>query len=178
MRKIILGKLLSGEDIEWYLVNETETEINLLSAKGLINRSISKGFRRCGYDDSDLKLWLENQFLEECFTENELKGIKHIGIPNEDYIISWIPSENARRCEPSQYALDNGGAIFRCSDDRETCAYWLSDSGRKHGYSSSIVLGNGKIYRSAYNGSENICVRMVMVLERGWFDEYRRNNFR
>lgn len=176
--KIKLGTLPSGERIEWHIVSTTDTEISLLSVQGLINRPLSVDFRRCVYDNSDLKLWMENAFLGECFKESEMNSVKSVRIPDEESITRWFSTEYARRCKPSQYALDNGAATFRCTDNQETCAYWLSDSGRKHGYSSSIVLGNGKIYRSAYNGCDHICVRVVMVLERGLFDEYHRNNFR
>lgn len=87
-----------------------------------------------------------------------------------------MPMEGTRRCEPSRYALANGASVYRCADGLENCTYWLTDPGRKQEFSVSIVLGNGKIYKSAFTGSKNICVRPYVVFLREWLDEYNRNN--
>lgn len=176
MQIISLGSLPSGERIEWYVVEQNEEEIILLSCKGLINKPFTLQFRRSTYDNSDLKKWLENNFASDCLPSEAKVFCQSIGIPNANAIKTWLPTESTRRCSPSKYAMTNGAATFKCVDGFEMCAYWLADSGRKEGYSTSIVLGNGKIYKSAYNGSNNICVRVVVSFQKEWLNEYIRNH--
>lgn len=124
-------------------------------------------WRDCYYSESDLKKWLEHTFLYEFFSEEERKKIQSVDIPNVSDIEKWFPEDCDRICTATQYAINNGAVIFKNNATiNESCVYWLSDTGRKAGMSASVVLSNGKIYKSAYMAADNVCVRPVIKVIR------------
>lgn len=172
--KLNLGKYTqNGAPIVWtYVENAANDNIVYLALEGVTVypfRCLSKErddniSRYCYYQDSDLRDWLNSDFLKQYFTSEERMKIKEIRIPSIDEINKWLPKCVDRVCFPSMEAQNNGAEVFHSYDDKSACVYWLADSGRKVGMSATVVMANGQIYNSAYLSAVNVCVRPVIEL--------------
>ena len=118
------------------------------------------------YEDSYIKKWLNEVFIKEFFSEQEREKIISVSIPSIHQMEKWFPEEFDRICEPTKFAIDNGATVFNNHTNGKSCAYWLLDTGRMLGYSATVVLSNGKIYKSAYMSAPNVCVRPVIDIIR------------
>ena len=123
-------------------------------------------YKQLFYEDSYIKKWLSKVFIREFFNEQEREKIISVSIPNIHQMEKWFPEEIDRICKPTKFSIDNGASVFNNHMNSVSCTYWLSDTGRKPGYSSTVVLSNGKIYKSAYMSAHNVCVRPVIDIIR------------
>lgn len=114
------------------------------------------------FDNSYLNKWLKEAFMYQFFDERERSMIHSVSIPESMQIKKWFPVEYSRVCVPAAYAIHQGASVY----NNDFCAYWLSDTGRRVGKSATVVMSNGKIYKSAYMLASNICVRPIIVVER------------
>lgn len=165
----------SQEYLSWDLVEMPETPndyTRIIANQGIAvapyvniseNQNANK-LRKCSYENSDLKSWLNEVFLNTFFSEEERKIIKSINVPSVAEIEKWFPEEKDRKVFPTKYARENGAAVFKNSDSALSCVYWLADTERKAGMSATVVLANGKIYQSAYLAASNVCVRPVIEI--------------
>ena len=168
---------ISNDYIVWNYVETSEDESTdyYLSNEGiavkpfmkLANGQDANMLKNCYYMSSDLKKWLNSEFLEVCFNPEERKRIKSVSIPTINNIVNWLPLDEYRVCIPSPVAKENGASVYSSYNDLETCVYWLTDTGRKAGMSATVVLADGKIYKSAYLAATNVCVRPVLEIIRG-----------
>lgn len=172
--QINLGKFpKNGESIVWSYIENAVNDNRVYLAQDAVTvfpfRCISKDqndniSRYCYYQNSDLRDWLNGDFLEQYFAPEERIKIKEVRILSIDEIKKWLPKCVDRICFPSIEAQNNGAEVFRGYDDRSACVYWLADSGRKAGMSATVVMANGQIYKSAYLSATNVCVRPVIEL--------------
>lgn len=167
----------SKELLSWNLMETSDPPYNyakLIATRGLavvpfvrISESQNANkLKTCFYSESYLKKWLNTTFLQEYFSEDERKYIRSVDIPSSKDIEKWFPEEHDRICIPTQFAIDNNAVIFENNNSLKTCVYWLSDTGRKVGMSATVILSNGKIYKSAYMAATNVCVRPVIEVAR------------
>lgn len=167
----------SDMDIVWDCVEKSDSAgtAAYLSKEGIVAMPFvrlasgqnANKFKNCYYPTSDLKAWLEEEFLEAYFKPEERTRIKSVRIPAINDIVRWFPLKESRVCAPSYAAKENGAEEFCSYHDSKTCVYWLADTGRKQGMSASVVMADGKIYKSAYLAAENVCVRPVIEIAGG-----------
>lgn len=174
-KQIIIGHYpIRNDYIVWNYVDKSEdaSTAYFLSNEGiavkpfmkLANGQDANKLKNCYYISSDLQKWLNGEFLEEYFNPEERKRIKSVSIPTINNIVNWFPLEEYRVCMPSPMAKENGASVYSSYNDLETCVYWLADTGRKAGMSATVVLADGKIYKSAYLATTNVCVRPVLEI--------------
>lgn len=169
--------LNTDESMRWYYVggsSESESTVHLISIEGIATMpfmSLHDGQNanqvRCYYQNSDIKRWIDEIFLIKYFSQVERESILDIYIPSARDIKKWFPDQQSRICIPSNIAKINGAETYRSYDNKYAGTYWLSDSGRKDGYSATVVMADGKIYRSAYLSATNVCVRPVITVKFG-----------
>lgn len=123
-------------------------------------------YKQSFYEESYIKKWLNEVFIKEFFSEQERERIINISLPDIHKMEEWFPWEIDRICEPTRFAIDDGADVFNNHIHNNSCTYWLLDTGRKPGYSATVVLSNGKIYKSAYMSARNVCVRPVIDIIR------------
>ena len=165
----------SKELLSWELVEVTGKNYNnarLISSKCIAvvpfscTSSPQELYKQSFYEDSYIRKWLNEVFIREFFNEQEREKIISVSIPNIHQMEKWFPEEIDRICEPTKFSIDSGTSVFNNHTNGKSCAYWLADTGRKPGYSSTVVLSNGKIYKSAYMSAPNVCVRPIIDIIR------------
>lgn len=149
--------------ITWFRVSNEENFDIYLAEKAVASKAFNEKSRKTYWNSSSLKFWLE-QFLDNSFTGSEKESIIKICIPTVNQIIEWFPVRQDRKCYASEGAMEDGISLFE--DSNNACTYWLQDTGRRDGLSSTIVLANGVIYKSAYMAAKNVGVRPYIVQRR------------
>lgn len=133
---IINGK----EDISWIVVSKEDDKVVLVSAKGLD----CLPYNESGYvpwEECSLRSWLNEEFIEEAFSEGQQKLLYHIMLNdynantkkvetsvdrvfllNNYEVVNYKLSESNRVCYPTEYAVARG-AYIKDSDARGR--WWL-----------------------------------------------------
>ena len=95
------------EDIEWFVVDKTDTKIFLLSKYAIEFKRVGSGV----WEESELREWLNNDFIDSSFSDEEKNKInKSISTQDKDKVFLLSSSEvdkyliDARRCKATAYA--------------------------------------------------------------------------
>ena len=155
-------------------ISETENIARFISSEGIISIPYmiqldgqDANQVKCYYQNSSLKKWIDKTFPNVFFSPVERECILDIYIPSIKEIKEWYPNKKYRICIPSNYAKASGAETYKSYINKDAGTYWLADSGRKDGYSATIVMADGKIYQSAYLSAANVCVRPAIVIKLG-----------
>ena len=184
------------EPIEW-IVLDVEDGRSLLISKDAIEKMLfgeqyTDGQRR--WDECYLRDWLNTVFIADAFNDTEIQGIittkvdnthgqyemPHIvdDVDTEDrvFILStteagtYFTSDDARRCKPSEYALNKKVSYKMVSDslDRKTgfCSWWVRT--RVAAWNIGYVMSDGYITTIiGFDGCVFNYIRPVIWLDLG-----------
>ncbi len=138
--------------IEWIVLDkENDGTLLLISRYALDRQQYNVEGKPITWEGCSLRKWLNNEFLTNAFSREEQDAIvvSHLAAernprflevdPGEDtddkvFLLSlreaamYFPSDEARQCIPTPYALANGAYV---DDDQKTCWWWLRSPGRK-----------------------------------------------
>jgi len=145
-----------SDSIKWIVLSVEDDRMLLLSESGLTYQQFSDNTAD-SWESSSLKDWINSNFYDEAFTEQEKRSI--ISTPdslNGVFCLSaqevelFLPSQKNRICKPTDYAkyvcINNpksaGGKQPLPSEDGDY--WWLRDSGKNVGAAANI-RGNGEI---------------------------------
>lgn len=137
------------------------------------------------WEKSSLRIWLNKDFYNAAFNEEEKAKIKtrfvcgetnseyimnpNCGVNNKVFLLSktevlkYFSSDNERRCAPTAYAKANGAF----TDDRykvdgkATCTWWLCSEGYKYG-AAQVVDDGGVYYSGSRTNLDYICIRPAL----------------
>lgn len=178
------------EPIVWRVLEVTKKSILLMSEECLEQRYFHNTYEEAIWRDSDIRKWLNGEFLDRAFTMAERRAIRkgkiktmisageHAGkgVVTEDkvYLLSTAEATNplygfypeadsktkTRCAKATNYAVVNNGY----QNEENAVCWWLRDNGvtLKHG---AYVFVNGKITTSYFMGRRNDGVRPVVRLE-------------
>lgn len=148
------GDIENGsESIEWIVLDKTENRILAVSRFALDCKPFNEVENNVTWKTSSLRIWLNNDFFNNAFNDNERGIISETKIRDEmvetsdnifllsrDEVDRYFVSKKTRRCLPTAYAIKNGAIInanYKYGDT--TGNWWLrSDDG-----SSVIVSFDG-----------------------------------
>lgn len=130
------------EPIEWRVLAVEGDRAYVVSEKALdahaFNEDADDGN---GWNSSDLKAWLEEDFASQVFTDDEMKEIN--GAPtllSVDEANKYFKSDNDRICMPTQQAMSNGAWT---SDDNGACDWWLRSPGDNSDLAACVGADGG-----------------------------------
>ena len=170
-------------DILWIVLDLREHYALLLALPGLCCRSFREDGGQPSWEESDLRRWLNTEFLNEAFTEEERKWI-YRGSADTDTVFclsrketSLIPPvaisltpplENRRQyypvnrklCIPSPRALKDNP--FRCAGNDVPSPWWLRTQGPKPGMAWTVWVDGS--FRVIPSGQSGILVRPAIRL--------------
>ena len=149
--------------IKWLEVKKTDEYIYLLSEFAVASREYHNKNEMVFWKNSSLNGWLTTQFFSNSFSHNDKKRIEIISIPTIEQILDWFPKRQDRKCFATENAIKQGIELF--SESGNTCAYWLQNTGRREGYSSTVVRACGNIYSSAFMKAKNVGVRPYIIIK-------------
>ncbi|MBQ7502157.1 hypothetical protein IJT93_05505 [bacterium] len=138
--------------IRW-LIAEVDIEKRqalLISKKGLDCRPYHSLTVNPGWEASELRRWLNGDFLQEAFTSEELERLLPAGhsgaepqervfILSKDELDRYLPAISERRCQITAYAFSRGGYC----DDQGDCCWWLRTDPKEADKCSVISYGGG-----------------------------------
>ena len=142
------------EPIVWRVLSVNGNDVFLLSDLILDHRPYSNNDNPAKWKGCDLRSWLNNEFMNEAFSETEKASIKETVNQNADY--------NSRNAISESGGPDTNDYIFCLSaDDVENRAYgFLSDKGK---YSSEL---KSYLYSTRQTSATNYAVsKGVSVVE-------------
>lgn len=170
--------------IEWQVLKKEAERILVISKYGLEPRPYSMEIKNGVWENSDIRKWLNHNFYEEAFNEEEKKKIRqtlvkargntgtgqNFGHDTKDKIFlldieeaeKLFLSEEERQCKPTEYAVKQRAYMNSYNGN---CWWWLRSPVTNDGY-TAIVNNNGFVSR---NGvllyDEHSVVRPAMWLD-------------
>lgn len=152
------------EPIEWLVLDVSGNEALIISRYGLDCKQYHSEYVDMTWENCDLRKWLNNDFLEVAFSDDERKKIKVSNLKNDDnsefetsggkstkdlvFCLSMAETEKYlrchkdRKCEPTAYSLEQGVSVD--FDDKSHCYWWLRSPGCKQDY-AAIVDGQDSL---------------------------------
>ena len=165
-----------AEPIEWLVLNydEKAQEVLLVSRYGLDSRQFHHSGPYPTWAKSDIRAWLNSEFLNAAFTLQEQAAIVQTNISTADYrgygdsedtldfifLLSkeeareYLPSNFARQLIPTEYAVIRGNCQKIRSETNSACWWWLRSPGYSGKFGTYIYL-NGVFsnYASVNDGA-------------------------
>ena len=161
-----------AELIEWMVMDEQNGRILLVSKYGLEARAFHEMQGETYWEDSDIRAWLNNDFMYQAFSQADQNNIMQTTLMNSQYdpqdlserptielaktrdkifllseeeILQYFPEETSRICEASA-VVRNGG--IKMPEGR--CSWWLRSCNMAKDGTAQIVSGvNGQIEDSS-----------------------------
>ena len=150
------------EDIEWIVLTVEDDQALLLSRYVLDSKAFHHTGRNGGtaWEDSDLREWLNEEFYEDAFTDEEKEWIYLSEIPNarkqnyglneydtEDHVFvlslyeakELLPSKKTGAAEPTKYALAQGVQKSQTSGN----SWWWLRTSAKDPSRVNVVFSSG-----------------------------------
>ena len=170
-----------AEPIIWEVISKKGDCLLLLSRDCLDSLPYQEEYGKTSWKDSYLREWLNEDFYDEAFTEDEQDLIMYKTVQNKKnpeygntnlkdtrdrvFILSisealeYFEKKKERLSEPSEYALEE--AVSYDADDR---GYWLRTAGMDARF-AAVVNPDGGINYGGYYASEYAYVRPAVWVE-------------
>lgn len=152
------------EGIEWLVLDKMDNRILVISRYALDCMPYNKERGNVTWENSSLRKWLNNDFIDIAFSEDEQAMIPIVTVsadksPDCDtdpgnatqdnvFLLSvgelkkYFSSGSNWCCEPTEYTLANGGQLL---DDN--CWYWLRSPGKTQDC-ADVVYNSANIYNN------------------------------
>ena len=160
------GKNAPATGIEWKVLDVKCGKSLLISQYALDVRDFNEEFEDVTWETCTLRRWLNQEFLQEAFTQEEQRYISPSTIKNLDnpeyktkggndtkdkvFLLSleeagrYFSSDDERVCKPTQYALSQDDDIVNKSIG-SGCWWWLRSPGYDS-YSAADVWRDGSLH--------------------------------
>lgn len=162
-----------AEQIEWIVLWKENGKALLTSKYALDCKTYNNINAAVTWETSDIRVWLNEDFYNSSFSENERSQIESTYLINDDnhtfgteggnitndkvFLLSidetqrYFASDEAMCCQPTAYAISQGAAIR----GNGNCDWWLRSPGYESNC-SAVVLTDYGIYNDGYIVSYNI----------------------
>ena len=145
------------EDVEWLVLEIKDGKALVISKYALDCKQYNTSHTDVTWETSTLRKWLNNDFLNSAFSADEKAMIPTVtvsadknpyystnpGNATQDQVFllsipeanTYFNSDNARQCEPTDYAVANGAYD---SSDNGNCSWWLRSPGYNQNYAAGV----------------------------------------
>ncbi|MBE5767897.1 MAG: tetratricopeptide repeat protein [Clostridiales bacterium] len=145
------------EDIEWLILDIRDEKMLLISKYALDCKPYHENDTDITWENSDLRKWLNGEFVDNAFTDVERAWICISSIPasnnstyrtnagkgtqdqvfllNISQVKKYFKSNDARKCQPTAYAVAEGATVTSSAN----CHWWLRTPGSDQSRASSIT---------------------------------------
>lgn len=131
------------EDITWRVLDEKDGSFLLISKYGLDAKPYNEEYKSITWEKCTLRSWLNNDFYDSAFSEEEKSKINisdikveyseagkdtqdKIFLLGESDFVTYLTVDLFRNCKPTAYAVNNGANY---DDSNGYCWWWLRSSG-------------------------------------------------
>ena len=135
------------EAIEWLVLDVTDDKILVISRYGLDCQPYNKTLESVTWETCTLRKWLNEDFLNAAFTDQEkaMIPITRLGNVTQDKVFllstteanEYFSFDNTRQCEVTDYAIENGSGTYWW--------WWLRSPNFYSSSSAPIVYTTGDI---------------------------------
>lgn len=161
------------EPIEWIVLDRQNDKTLLLAKNCIDSLPWHNAHEQVAWDNSDIRAWLNGEFLQTAFTEVEQENILLSDLDNGDdlkygtpvgtdtqdkvFLLSgaeaenYFPSDDSRTAKSTRYAITHGAY----TNDRGDCAWWLRSPGMT-GTSPAYIASAGNFGNRAHEVDESI----------------------
>lgn len=172
------------ERIEWLVIDKADNQLFLASKYGLDCYPYYSYGVSVTWERSDIRAWLNEEFYNIAFSEEEQNYIAETNVVNEDnqdykidggndtvdkvFLLSlseatqYFPTDEDRRIAPTEYCKSK--EVF--TNDGEYCWYWLRSPGEKSFWASGVGVVGGILTKGSEVQLDDNAVRPVL-----WVDE-------
>ena len=150
------------EDIEWLVLEVKDGKALVISRYALDCKPYNTSFTDITWENCTLRKWLNNDFVNSAFSEEEKAMILAVTVPADKnleyntepgnatqdrvFLLSiteankYFRSYSARQCEPTQYAVANGAYV---NSDNDNCWWWLRSPGGYQTFAANVLSDGG-----------------------------------
>ena len=177
----------NGKDkIEWLVLEVKDGKALVISKKALDCKPYNNEYEDVTWETCTLRKWLNDDFINSAFSADEKAAIPTVtvsadenpeystytypGNATEDKVFllsinevnKYFESDQARACEPTEYAVANGVYV---NSDSGNCWWWLRSPG-DYQFGAASVSDDGDVDELGYyvNGS-NCAVRPALWID-------------
>lgn len=162
------------EKIEWYILNETSEDMLLISKDIILTLPYSVYYDTPTYEKSTIRYYLNSEFFNNSFTEEEKERILTINVENnyDNEFGIWCGNNtsdkvsilSAKEYEKYYDIVKNAELTKYLSDVNIFNAYWLRDMGyTKH--DAKYIDINGIFNLGFYIDGERMGVRPIICIK-------------
>ena len=166
---------------EWQVLSVQEDRVLVISLQGLDCRRYNETSEAVLWEDCSLREWLNSDFIDEAFTEEEQELIlttevinsrlgkygddgndtkDRVYVLNMDESTRYFPEADDRKATATQYAIDKGARV----DKKNICSWWLRSRGEIRNKTAYVYVNGKRDY--LYVNNFTLTVRPVMWLSR------------
>ena len=178
------------EAIEWIVLDREDNQLLVVSCYALDCRQYHPEYIDVTWESSDLRAWMNEDFLNEAFDDDEISRITVTEMTSEqaaddstgadhpagdrifllsgDELERYYTSNDARRCSATAYAAAQG---VYCNSDGY-CWWWVRSDCTGDVHIAWLVDGRGKIYPNGSLVDETNGIRPAMWIH---WDEAERS---
>lgn len=177
------GSYYSSNDvmspITWTCIDEKDGMILLLANEAIDCKMYNNKHVSTTWADCDLREWLNSEFINIAFSDEEASCIWYSDIVNEDnntglvdggintidqiFILSheeldmYLPDDNSRLCFPSEYAVENGCWTSSFKSSLGCSSYWVRNPGLAqvravYVYLNGTIINDGDFVNQTFVG--------------------------
>ena len=177
--------------IEWLVLKTSGSKALLISRDGLDCMQYHREHVDMTWENCDLRKWLNGEFLESAFTEEEQKKIAVTKLANDNnakwgtlggnstedrvYCLSLAEAKSlfydneARKCAMTPYAAKKAATgrirwndFSELSDGRRCCCWWLRSPGSGQNFASCVSTFAELDLRGCFVANDSCAVRPVL----------------
>lgn len=170
---------LDGAPIEWRVLKAEDDRVLLISEKGLACRPYNKSQLEISWPDCDLRAWLNGEFVQAAFNEEERSHILETALDavaeevqattdqvfclSSEEAEAFFESSEARVCLPTPFAIAQGA----WTDGGNGACRWMLRTPGQYGEMVANITSGGDIFsRGWYVDFPNYCVRPALWMAR------------
>ncbi len=146
-----------AEEIEWQVLAVEDGRALVISKYGLNTKRYNESYTSVTWETSIMRKWLNGEFYNSVFSNEEKGQIRQVRMKNPDNAIyktkggndttdrifllsidetdQYFTNDEARQCEPTTYAKNNGAYV---NEDLNTAWWWLRSPGVGGGYTANV----------------------------------------
>lgn len=134
-----------AEDIEWYVLDKGEAGLTLISKDAIQNKLFCSENSKTSWVNSDLRKWLNEEFVNEAFSSNEIGMLRNRDNDNSDGVHSLDFVYVLSREEAYSYFGITSDLLAGKPDSYEkACEYFLKNADlRLYAHPSAYATKNG-----------------------------------
>ncbi|MCR5137085.1 MAG: leucine-rich repeat domain-containing protein [Oscillospiraceae bacterium] len=158
---------LENQGTSWRVLDidrETETAL-LIAEKPICERAYDGKYKNTTWKASSLRAWLNGEFYEKHFSEEEKAAIVESELRNSDNPDNGTADGDNTRDKVFLLSIDEAMKYFQNDRDRATRSQWWLRSRSSHDLDTVIVGSDGRILYSGYHVSSSNGVRPALKID-------------